>query len=55
MTEFKTPIPLFYQSLATDGQRFKRYVVAYISRNVPGYKLVRIEDKGRTAVCIKDI
>lgn len=54
MREVKEAIPHCYSWMANGNKiLFKRYVTAYIERNVPGYKLLRIEDKGTVAVCVK--
>ncbi|GAA5418058.1 hypothetical protein Pryu01_03140 [Paraliobacillus ryukyuensis] len=54
MKQIKEHIPHCYTWLANGNKAlFKRYVASYIERNVPGYKLLRVEDKGTVAVCIK--
>lgn len=54
MTEHKELIPDCYIWLSNKNKTlFKRYVSAYVERSAPGYKLLKIEDKGKTAVCIK--
>lgn len=54
MVEHKELIPDCYIWLSNNNKTlFKRYVSAYIERNAVGYKLVRIEDKGRVAVCVR--
>ncbi len=44
LTELKEPIPHVYKHWSEgDKKLFKRYVVAYISRNRPDWEVVRIE------------
>ncbi len=54
MHEIKEHIPHCYAWLSHSNKAlFKRYVAGYVERNVPGYKLLRIEVKGTVAVCVK--